>query len=116
MSQHTSSPEQREKQKILDEVARSEPFRELVRRRSRFVRAALTFSIAWFGGFLLLIAFAPDLMATILVPGLSLAYLLGFSQFALVWVVTWLYIRMSDRVFVPLQERALLVAEEVAAR
>lgn len=88
-------------------IAASPQLVELAARRRRFVTVALLASSAWFGGFLLLTAYAHDFMSTMLAPGLSVAYVLGFSQFVLVWVVTAAYLRASTRVFAPLQARIL---------
>jgi uncharacterized membrane protein (DUF485 family) len=95
-------------------IAGSEAFKSLLHLRTRFVMLALTAAIVWFGLFVLLTAYAHDFMSIILVPGLSVAYVLGFSQFLLVWVLTALYLRTSNRTFIPLQERALLAVAQVS--
>ncbi len=90
-------------------VASSDDFVQLEYRRTRFVRTALIVAGLWFGTFLLLTAYAHDFMAHALVPGLTVAYALGLSQFVLVWVVTAAYLRTSTRTFAPLEDRALAV-------
>src|SRR6476620_6199614 len=89
-------------------IAGSEAFQKLLLLRTRFVAVALTIAIAWFGSFVFLTAYAHDFMRIILVPGLSVAYVLGLSQFVLVWVLTAVYLRTSNSAFIPLQERALM--------
>jgi uncharacterized membrane protein (DUF485 family) len=88
-------------------IAGSEAFKTLLRLRARFVSISLTIAVAWFGTFVLLTAYAHDFMSIILVPGLSMAYVLGLSQFMLVWVLTAVYLRTSNRTFIPLQNSAL---------
>jgi uncharacterized membrane protein (DUF485 family) len=41
-----------------------------------------------------------------LIDGLTVGYLLALSQFVMTWVLGWLYLRKSDRVFDPLAKRA----------
>lgn len=84
-------------------VAKSPAFQELVARRRRFVTTALAFAVAWFGTFVLLTAYAHEFMQTIIVSGLSVAYVLGLSQFVLVWALTAAYLRTSTSTFEPLQ-------------
>lgn len=88
-------------------IAGSEAFKSLLHLRTRFVAIALSAAIAWFGSFVFLTAYAHDFMSIILVPGLSVAYVLGLSQFLLVWVLTAVYLRTSNRTFIPLQDRAM---------
>ncbi|KXX56685.1 MULTISPECIES: DUF485 domain-containing protein [Rhodococcus] len=91
----------------IQKVASSTYFAELIERRSRFVRLALAGASLWFGAFLMLTAYAHDFMGHLVAPGVTVAYLLGLSQFALVWIVTAAYLRASTRVFVPLEKQAL---------
>ncbi|MDI9978870.1 DUF485 domain-containing protein [Rhodococcus sp. IEGM 1307] len=88
-------------------VAASQAFGELVRRRSVFVRNALIASAVWFGTFILLTAYAHSFMGTFIAPGLTVAYVLGLSQFGMVWIVTAAYLRTSTRTFAPLEASAL---------
>jgi uncharacterized membrane protein (DUF485 family) len=62
-------------------------------------RIAITLSSAVFVlyfGFILAVAFAKDLMARELVPGLSLGILAGALVIAGAWVTTWLYVRWAN--------------------
>jgi uncharacterized membrane protein (DUF485 family) len=86
---------------------RSPEFRELVRRRSGFVIPATVFFLAWYFGFIVLAGYAPDFMGEeFLVDGLTVGYVLALTQFVMTWVLGWLYLRRSDRVFDPLAQRA----------
>ena len=48
-------------------------------------------------GFLLLVAFNKTLLATVLVPGLSLGILLGVLVILLAWVLILVYVRWTNR-------------------
>jgi uncharacterized membrane protein (DUF485 family) len=86
---------------------RSPEFRELVRRRSGFVVPATIFFLAWYFGFIVLAGYAPDFMGKeFLVDGLTVGYVLALTQFVMTWVLGWMYLRRSDRVFDPLAKRA----------
>jgi uncharacterized membrane protein (DUF485 family) len=86
---------------------RSPEFRELVRRRKGFVIPATVFFLAWYFGFIVLAGYAPDFMGEeFLVDGLTVGYVLALTQFVMTWVLGWMYLRRSDRVFDPLARRA----------
>jgi len=62
-------------------------------------RIAIGLSIviaAVYFGFILLIAFDKSLMATLIVPGLSVGILLGALVIVAAWVTTWLYVRWAN--------------------
>ena len=80
-------------------IAQRSDFQELVARRRRFVVSALSFAAIWFGGFLLMTSYAHGFMQQLIVPGLSVAYVLGFSQFVMVWLLTALYLRSAGGTF-----------------
>lgn len=85
---------------------KSPEFRELMRKRRSFVLPATIFYLAWFFGFTLLTAYAPDFMGESIYEGFTVGYLLALSQFIMVWGLTWLYLKRSDRVFDPLARKA----------
>ena len=92
-------------------------FRELVRRRRRFVVPATIFFLAWYLGFIVLAGYAPDFMGEqFLTDGLTVGYMLALSQFVMTWGLAWLYLRKSDRHFDPLAKRAADKAIEVSMR
>jgi uncharacterized membrane protein (DUF485 family) len=90
-------------------IERSAAFRDLVRRRNRFVVPATLLALGWWVGFVLLVSYAQDLMGRSIYEGFTVAYALGISQFAMVWIITWLYLRKSSHELAPLERR---VAEE----
>jgi uncharacterized membrane protein (DUF485 family) len=99
-----------------DAAARSPEFQELVRRRRSFVVPVLTFVFIWYFGFIALAGYAPDFMGERLIDGFTVGYLLALSQFVLSWVLGWLYLRQSDRVFDPLAKRAAERAVEAGSK
>jgi uncharacterized membrane protein (DUF485 family) len=101
----------------IDWVAaeRSPEFQELVKRRRVFVVPATIFFLAWFFGFILLTAYAPDFMGESVYEGLTVGYCLALSQFIMVWVLSAWYLRRSDRVFDALAAKAAERALEVGS-
>jgi uncharacterized membrane protein (DUF485 family) len=51
---------------------------------------------ALYFGFILLIAYAPSLLARRLLPGLSLGILIGALVIVASWVLTWVYVRWAN--------------------
>jgi uncharacterized membrane protein (DUF485 family) len=91
-------------------VERSPEFRELVQRRTRFL---IPVTVVWLGIFmtyLLLSAFAPDIMGNEVAFGFTLGFVISAAQVFMTWAVTWLYLRRADREFEPLEQRAAQVA------
>jgi uncharacterized membrane protein (DUF485 family) len=93
-------------------LERSPEFQELVATRRRFVAPALTVFVIWFGGFLILTAYARDFMGDKVIGNLTWAYLFALSLIAMTWLIAWLYLRWSERKLVPLVERTTRQAEE----
>jgi uncharacterized membrane protein (DUF485 family) len=89
-----------------DAAANSPEFKELVRARRSFVVPVLAFVFIWYFGFIALAGYAPDFMGERLIEGFTVGYLLALTQFVMTWVLGWLYLRQSDRVFDPLAKRA----------
>jgi len=80
-------------------LEQTEEFRELVRRRFRFVLPATIFFLVYY--FLLPLGngLAPDLMKTRVVGQVNIAYLFALSEFVMAWVLAFLYIRKANGVF-----------------
>jgi uncharacterized membrane protein (DUF485 family) len=87
-------------------LERSPEFRQLVATRRRFVIPALVVFVVWFGGFLVLTAYARGFMARRPIGWISWAYLLALSLIVMTWLITWLYLRWSERRLAPLADRA----------
>jgi uncharacterized membrane protein (DUF485 family) len=63
----------------------------------RRVAGALTIAMmVIYFGFILLIAYAKPLLATLVVPGLSLGILLGALVIVAAWALIWIYVRWAN--------------------
>ncbi len=86
---------------------RSPEFKKLVSTRNRFVVPLTVFFMTWYLGFILLAGAAKDFMGReFLFDGLTVGYMLALSQFVMVWVLSWWYIKRADREFDPLARAA----------
>ena len=93
----------------------SSEFKELVKARRRFVVPATLFFLAWYFGFIILAGYAEDFMGReFITDGVTVGYALALSQFIMVWVLVWLYLRRADRSFDPLAEKARQRAVEAS--
>ena len=88
-------------------IERSPEFQELVRKRRSFVVPGTIFFLAWYLGFILLCAYAPDFMGDSVYEGLTVGYCLALTQFAMVFGLGLWYLRKADREFDPLAEKAI---------
>lgn len=95
---------------------RSPEFKELIKKRRSFVLPATIFFMAWYFGFILLAGLAPDFMGRSLVGGLTVGYALALTQFVMVWVLGYWYLKKADRDFDPLARRAAERAVEVGVK
>jgi uncharacterized membrane protein (DUF485 family) len=93
-------------------IERSPEFQELVRKRRAFVLPGTIFFLAWYMGFILLVAYAEDFMAKSVYEGLTVGYCLALTQFVMVLVLGLLYLRKSDNEFDPLAEKAIAEYED----
>ena len=80
-------------------LEQTDEFRELVRRRLRFVLPATIFFLVYY--FLLPLGngLVPDLMKTKVVGQVNIAYLFALSEFVMAWVLAFLYIRKANGLF-----------------
>lgn len=61
------------------------------------LQIALTLAmVAMYFGFILLIAYDKELLARLIVPGLSLGILLGALVIVCSWLLTWVYVRWAN--------------------
>ena len=88
-------------------IERSPEFRELVDRRRRFVVPCTIFFLAWYLGFILLCAYAPDFMGESVYQGLTVGYCLALTQFVMVFGLGLWYLRKAGKEFDPLAARAI---------
>ncbi|MGH7286751.1 MAG: DUF485 domain-containing protein [Myxococcota bacterium] len=69
--------------------------------RMRVAGALTAAVVVVYFGFILLIAYAKPLLATLLAPGLSLGILLGALVIVISWLLTWRYVRWANRRYDP---------------
>jgi uncharacterized membrane protein (DUF485 family) len=61
------------------------------------LQIALTLAmVALYFGFILLIAYDKELLARLIVPGVSLGILLGALVIVCSWLLTWVYVRWAN--------------------
>ena len=92
-------------------IERSPEFNELVTTRRRFLAPLTIVFLVGSIGYLLLMAFVPDVMGWQIVDGLPFAWVAAVSKVLLTWALCWAYLRKADRDFEPLEQRAAAVAE-----
>jgi len=88
-------------------IEASSEFRELIRRKRRFVVPATIFFLAWYLGFILLAGYAPGFMGESVYEGLTIGYMLAITQFVMVWGLAGWYLRKAGREFDPLERKAV---------
>ena len=86
-------------------IERSEDFRELARSRRRFAWTWGSIGTGIGALYVVLAGLSPDLMGTKLFGAMSLGFAGGVGLILLTWAITLAYMRRSDRVWGPLEER-----------
>ena len=81
-------------------------------RRRRFVVPCTVFFLAWYLGFILLCAYAPDFMGESVYQGLTVGYCLALTQFVMVFGLGLWYLRKSEREFDPLADKVVEAAAQ----
>jgi uncharacterized membrane protein (DUF485 family) len=76
-------------------VANSSDFRKLLASKKAFVLPATIFFVVYYFALPVLVGYAPDLMQKKIIGPVNLAYLFALSQFAVVFVITYLYVRAA---------------------
>jgi uncharacterized membrane protein (DUF485 family) len=70
--------------------------RALARARSRVAVTLTALMILIYFGFIALIAYRRDVLARLVIPGLSLGILLGALVIVASWLLTWYYVRWTN--------------------
>lgn len=70
--------------------------RELHRARWRVAIGLTAGVVVIYFGFILLIAYRRDVLARLIVPGLSIGILLGALVIVASWLLTWVYVRWAN--------------------
>jgi uncharacterized membrane protein (DUF485 family) len=77
-------------------VERTGAFQDLTRRKKAFIIPATIFFLVFFMGLPLLSAFTTVLNARVVGP-LTWAYVYGFAQFVMTWILMHLYVSRANR-------------------
>lgn len=77
-------------------------FHELKRRHRAFVFPVLAACLVWYAAFVLLGAYAHDLMSTPVFGSVNVGILLGIAQIATTFIVTMIYVSYANRRLDPL--------------
>src|SRR5215210_428974 len=77
-------------------VERTSAFKELAQKRKAFIIPATIFFLVFFFGLPVLAAFSTILNVKVLGP-LTLAYVYGFAQFAMTWILMHLYVSRANK-------------------
>ena len=93
------------------ELERDAEFRQLYAEKVRFIVPATIFFIVYYFSLPILVGYAPGLMERKVVGNINLAYVYALSQFAMTWIVVYLYVRVARN----WDARARRIIEEVAA-
>jgi uncharacterized membrane protein (DUF485 family) len=88
-----------------DTVERSGEFREVTAARRRVVTPLLVLFVVWYGGFLMLAAFARGFMAESIYKGFTVAYALALSIVLMTWLIAFIYLRAARTTIDPRIER-----------
>lgn len=102
-TKETSAPRADDGDIALRRVAETPRYRQLVRERSRFSWALTSLMLAVFFGYILLIAFAPDLLARPIGEGVTtLGIPLGIGVILFGILLTGIYVYRANSRFDPL--------------
>jgi uncharacterized membrane protein (DUF485 family) len=80
-----------------DRVAKNPEFEQLMAAKARFIVPATIFFILYFFALPTLVGYAPELMNKPVIGPVNVAYLFALSQFAMTWIVGFLYMRAAGR-------------------
>lgn len=68
-------------------------------RRWRVAIALTAAMLVTYFGFLMLVAYAKDMLGSVIVPGLSWGIVLGALVILVAWALTGIYVRWANRVY-----------------
>jgi uncharacterized membrane protein (DUF485 family) len=80
----------------MTESENTRELRALARARGRVAVTLTALMIVIYFGFIALIAFKKEVLARLIVPGLSLGILLGALVIVASWLLTWYYVRWTN--------------------
>ncbi|WBU37705.1 DUF485 domain-containing protein [Homoserinibacter sp. YIM 151385] len=98
----------------FEAVAASERFQRLRRTHRRFVFPLAVLFLVWYFVYVLLAAYAHDLMSTPVIGDVNLGLLLGLGQFVTTFAITMGYVAFANRKLDPLATEIRTELEEVS--
>ena len=100
-------------QDVLDRITKNPKFLEFVAMRSRYGIIMSIISAAAYYGFILLVAFDKQLLATRIGSGvMTLGVPLGVGVIVLTIVLTWIYVRRANTEFDSINESIIKEAQK----
>lgn len=93
--QHELTAEEERGAVNWNQIAEMPSFRELLRRKARFIVPATVFFIVYYFLLPILVGYAPALMDKKVLGPVNIAYLFALSQFFVVWILAALYVRAA---------------------
>jgi uncharacterized membrane protein (DUF485 family) len=101
-------------QNVLDRVTANPKFHEFVAMRNRYSIIMAIISAAAYYGFILLVAFNKDFLATKLGPGMttSIGVPLGVGVIVFTILLTWIYVRRANGEFDATNEAIIREAQK----
>ena len=95
-------------QKLYARIRKNPKFHELVSKRTRFALILSVIVLVIFYGFILLVAFNPELIGKALGNGyMTVGIAVGLFQFGFFWVLIWWYVHRANGEFDRLNEQII---------
>jgi uncharacterized membrane protein (DUF485 family) len=80
-----------------ERIAADPRFHALIKRKTRFIVPSVLFFLAYYFSLPILVGYFPALMKRQVIGPLNLAYLFALSQFAMTWLMAWVYVRAANK-------------------
>ncbi|MCW2666861.1 MAG: rane protein-like protein [Frankiales bacterium] len=96
---HSSEP------RTYQQIQATDEFQALRRSLRRFAFPATALFLAWYLLYVLMSAYARDVMDTKLLGNINVAYVLGLLQFVSTFVIAYVYSRYADKHVDPVADR-----------
>jgi len=81
---------------VWDRIANSRQFKDLMATKKVFIVPAFIFFVVYYFALLVLVGYAPALMATKVIGNVNIAYLFALSQFFVAWIIAGLYVKAAN--------------------
>lgn len=77
-------------------IAASPEFIALLARKRRFLIPCTIFFLVYYVALLVLVGFCKEFMSREILGNLNIAYVFALSQFAMTWIMAWIYVREAS--------------------